>query len=67
MVKQKDCHKYHDLWDCLGGELARVVRQLTNFLLQALVAQIWINFAILKQPLEKDHAPYVGGHNVIEQ
>ena len=49
----------------LGGELAYVIRQSTIFLLQAFVAQIWLNFTILEQPLEKYHAPDVGGHNAI--
>ena len=41
----------------LGGELARIVWQVTIFLLQAFVSQIWIDFTILEQVLEKDHAP----------
>ena len=51
----------------LAGELARVVRQFTTFLLQAFVALIWINFTILDHPLEKDHAPDVSVHNAIVQ
>ena len=53
------------IFDYFGGELACVVRKFTILLLQAFVAQIRIDFVILEQPLEKDHAPNVGGHNEI--
>ena len=51
--------------DRLGGELACVVRRFTILLLQAFVLRIWLDFTILKQPLEKYRAPDTGGHNAI--
>ena len=51
----------------IGSELDRIVRQFAIIILQAFVAQIWLDFNILKQLLKKYHSPDVGRNNAIGQ